>query len=149
MPAGEPSGLSSRNHFVGTFRIGHTTLGDGHPILAEVHAADTADLRDVVVVEGRREGLPVGSKRNHEEGGSIGSMLHMWEACELCDQPTGTELIRDGRRLKLEVRGLRCRQIVREGRLGAGAPAIDPMATPPTSPTRRTMRGSPPSAVGR
>ena len=79
MPAGEPSGFGGGDHFVGARRIGHPSLGHGHPILVEVHAADTADLRHVVVVEGGGESLPVGSERNHQEGGGIGDVLHLGE----------------------------------------------------------------------
>ena len=126
MPAGEPSGLGGRHHFVRTRRIGHASLGDGHPILAEVHAADAADLRHVVVVEGGGEGLPVGTEGNHEEIGSIGDTLHVREACELVDHRVGAELIGDRRGLELEVRGLRRRQIGGKGRLGASRPSDRP-----------------------
>ena len=126
MPAGEPSGFRGRDHFVRTRRIGHPTPGDRHPILAEVHAADTADLRHVVVVEGGEERLPVCSERNHEEIGCIGDVLDIGEACELSDQRGGAQLVRDARGLKLEVRSVRGRQIGGKRRLGASRPGDRP-----------------------
>lgn len=109
MPAGEPGGFGGRDHFVRARRIGHPPLCNRRPVLAEVHTADTAELRHVVVVECGGEGLPVGSERNHEEVRSIGDMLHVREACELPAQLGGTKLIRDARGLELEIRGLCCR----------------------------------------
>ncbi len=126
MPAGEPSGFGRRDHFVRTRRIGHPSLGDGHSILAEVHAADTADLPHVVVVERGGESLPVGSEGNHQEIGGIGDVPHMREACDLPDQVGGAELIRHARGLELEVRGIRGRQVGRERRLGTSRPGDRP-----------------------
>ena len=150
MPAGEPSGFGGRDHFVRTRRIGHPSLGDGHPILAEVHAADTADLRHVVVVEGGGESLPVGSEGNHQEIGSIGDVLHMREACELPDQRGGAELIRDGRGL----RSGGSRRSSPPDRPGTSTGCVAPRRSTP-SPRRPPARpggrwtGSPPSADGR